>query len=74
LQPSGSNSYTATLSAPGFDLSHARIVWEAANHEPAIGKVYHLNPMKLGKIWVEAECQLPDGRRIFATTNYPPLK
>jgi hypothetical protein len=69
VQASGSNTYTATLSVPGFDLRSARTVWEAANHQPAISKTFNVYPSKLGVIWVEVECQLPDGRRLFATTN-----
>jgi hypothetical protein len=70
IQASGSNNYTATLSAPGFDLHDSRIVWEAANHPPAIGKAFTLHPLKLGSTWIEAECQMPDGRRFFALTNF----
>ena len=71
VQTSGSNNtYTATLSAPGFDLRSARTVWEAANHQPVITKTFNLFPLRLGTTWVEVECQLPDGRRLFATTNF----
>jgi hypothetical protein len=61
---------SATLSAPGIDLSHARIVWEAREQEPAFGKNFAFAPAQSGSQWIEAEAQLPDGRRIFAVTNF----
>jgi Glycosyl hydrolase family 9/Cellulase N-terminal ig-like domain len=64
----GQSGFTAALSAPGFDLSSARVVWEAANQEPAFGPTYSLNRAASG--WVEAEAQFPDGRRLFAATNF----
>jgi len=74
VQVSGSNNYTATLTAPGFDLRGSRIVWEAANTQPAISKVFNVHPLRLGATWIEAECQMPDGRRLFAITNFSMLK
>ena len=59
-----------TLSAPGIDLSQARIVWEARDQEPAFGKTFSFTPNDRGAQWLEAEAQLPDGRRIFAVTNF----
>ncbi|HXS67774.1 MAG TPA: glycoside hydrolase family 9, partial [Candidatus Polarisedimenticolia bacterium] len=59
-----------TLSAPGVDLSRARIVWEARDQEPALAKTFSFAPAKSGAQWLEAEAQLPDGRRIFAATNF----
>jgi hypothetical protein len=61
---------SATISAPGIDLSHARIVWEARDQEPAFGKTFSFAPQHSGEQWLEAEAQLPDGRRIFAVTNF----
>ena len=58
----------ATLSAAGIDLSRARIVWEARDQEPAFGKTFSFSPEQSG--WLEAEAQLPDGRRVFAATNF----
>jgi len=60
---------SATISAPGFDLKSARVIWEAAGHEPAFGNTFNFTPAKLGSIWVEVEAQLLDGRRLFASTN-----
>jgi len=60
-------SITATLSAPGIDLSRARIVWEAEKQEPAFGKSFSFSAAHSG--WIEAEAQFPDGRRVFAVTN-----
>jgi hypothetical protein len=61
---------TASISAAGIDLSRARIVWEARDQEPAFGKTFSFAPRHGGAQWVEAEAQLPDGRRIFAVTNF----
>jgi len=61
---------SATLSAPGIDFSRARIVWEARDQEPAFGKTFSFTPAHGGEQWIEAEAQLPDGRRVFAVTNF----
>jgi hypothetical protein len=61
---------SVTLSAPGVDLSRARIVWKANDQEPALGKTFSFAPANRGSQWVEAEAQLPDGRRVFAVTNF----
>ena len=57
------------LSANALDLSAARIVWEAEGEEPTYGANYALRPHKNGPRWIEAEAQLPDGRRVFATAD-----
>ncbi len=55
----------ATLKT-SLDLSRARIVWEGEKREPAFGdRMAFTNSVG----WIEAEAQLPDGRRVFATTN-----
>lgn len=71
FQPSEKSSaqLTATIEAPGVDLKDARIVWEWQDHEPEWGKTIQMPPLKRGSRWVEAEAQLPDGRRVFAVTN-----
>lgn len=58
------------ISAPGPDLARARIVWEASDQEPAFGKTFSFTPANRGAQWLEAEAQLPDGRRVFAVTNF----
>ena len=65
---------TAVIAAHDFDLRSARIVWEAAGQEPAFGNAFSFTPTRLGTTWLEAEAQLPDGRRLFASTNFPPVK
>ncbi len=60
----GSNS-TASLSAPGLNLSTARIVWETNDHNPQFGQTFSLTPGAQAPQWIEAEAQLPDGRRVF---------
>ncbi len=78
--PNESSSHfpvTATLNAPGLDLTGTRIVWEAQGQEPAFGANYSFVPSSNGTYWVEAEAQWADGRRVFAAasflaTNRPP--
>jgi hypothetical protein len=55
---------TLKLSANDVDLTSARIVWEAEGQEPVFGPSFVLRPGKTPS-WIEAEAQLPDGRRIF---------
>ena len=73
LNAPASQQVTPTLAAPGIapaDLAKARIVWEAREQQPAIGASYAFTPKSAGVQWVEAEAQLPDGRRLFVMTNY----
>lgn len=63
----GSSHLTAKLEAPGLDLRHARIIWEMEGREPMWGETLDLSRAKKG--WIEAEAQLPDGRRVFAVTD-----
>ena len=53
-----------------FPLASARIVWEAGMGEPMVGNTFTFAPTNSGQNWVEAEAQLPDGRRVFAVTNF----
>ena len=62
--------FNVTISATNVDLSRARIVWEASDQEPAFGKTFSFAPANRGPQWLEVEAQLPDGRRIFAVTNF----
>jgi hypothetical protein len=57
---------TLSMTAPGIDLSSARITWEGAGVEPTFGKTFVFVPQGNGSQTVQAEAQLPDGRRIFA--------
>ncbi|RYD26080.1 MAG: hypothetical protein EOP86_26470, partial [Verrucomicrobiaceae bacterium] len=62
---------TATLSAPGLDLTGARVVWEAQEREPrSDGPVHTFTPTNSGMQWLEAEAWLPDGRRVAAATSF----
>ena len=61
---------TVSLQAPGLDLSPARITWEARDQEPAFGQTFTFTPKNNGSQWVEAEAQMPDGRRIFAKASF----
>ena len=60
------------LSGPGLDLSSARVVWENGGREPDFSTDFTLTPGATRARWLEAEAQLPDGRRVFASTNFPP--
>jgi len=65
-----SGPITFSLQAEGLDLSDARIVWETRDGEPYLGKTYTFTPKNNGRQWIEAEAQLPDGRRVFAATEF----
>ncbi len=55
-----------------FDLSRARIVWEAQEQEPAVGAAdgtFRFIPRQDGEHWLEAEAHWPDGRRLCAVTQ-----
>jgi hypothetical protein len=60
---------TLRLSANDLDLTSERIVWEAEGQEPAFGSSFALFPGKSGPRWIEAEAQLPDGRRVFGRAD-----
>jgi hypothetical protein len=68
--PDNAGTMNFTLSAPGVDLSQARIVWETRDGDPYLGQSFNFTPKDSGSQWIEAEAQLPDGRRIFAATNF----
>jgi hypothetical protein len=78
--PSGQPvTVTLEVADPSLNLSAARIVWEAFNHEPTFGGSNHtFTPQTGTPMWVEAEAHWPDGRRAFATaianptTHAPP--
>ncbi|HWI57458.1 MAG TPA: glycoside hydrolase family 9 protein, partial [Bacillota bacterium] len=61
---------SATVTAPGLDLSSAAVIWEALGQEPTLGAAFNFQPGNIGTNWVEVEAQLPDGRRVFAATNF----
>jgi hypothetical protein len=57
------------LVAQDLDLSSARIVWEADGLEPIFGNTFTVRPRKALPKWIEAEAQLPDGRRVFGALD-----
>jgi hypothetical protein len=59
-----------TLIAAGLDLQKGRIAWEMAGQEPILTSAAVFTVGNSGPGWVEAEAQLPDGRRVFASTNF----
>ncbi len=66
--PGGTN---VKLAGPDVDMPATRIVWEAEGQEPYMGPQFRFKPGSEGCRWIEAEAQLPDGRRIFATRERP---
>ncbi len=70
LEVPAEQSITLSLSSDGVDLSHAVIVWEATDQEPFIGPSFTFAPKTPGAQWVEAEAELPDGRRVFASGSF----
>jgi hypothetical protein len=48
----------------------ARVVWEARDQEPVFGNPVTLIPKSAGTQWIEAEAQLPDGRRVAARAAF----
>jgi hypothetical protein len=63
-------SVTAAVTAAGFDFSKARVVWEAQGQELAFGTNFNFTMTNTGAQWIEVEAQWPDGRRVFAATNF----
>jgi hypothetical protein len=63
---------TASVQAPGMDMSNARTVWEIQGQEPGFGTGtnYGFKPMYNMRQWIEAEVQWPDGRRAFASNTF----
>ena len=61
---------SVALDVDGLDIHSARVIWETAGDEPVSGNHFTYVPGKDGPQWVEAEAQLPDGRRVFATKNF----
>jgi hypothetical protein len=60
---------TLQITSPSLDLSTARIVWEAEGQEPSLGDGFALTLNVKSSTWIEAEAQLPDGRRVFAVKD-----
>ncbi|HEX4341965.1 MAG TPA: glycoside hydrolase family 9 protein, partial [Verrucomicrobiae bacterium] len=65
-----SQPITVSPNIAGLDLSKARIVWEARDQDPCIGATFTFAPKNAGIQWLEMEAQMPDGRRVFALTNF----
>lgn len=58
------------LAANDVALETAQIVWEAKNQTPSFGAAFTLAATNAGPNWIEAEAVWPDGRRVFAQTNF----
>jgi hypothetical protein len=52
------------------DLSGARFVWEARDQEPTPGATFPFAAVYPGPQWIEVEVTLPDGRRLFAASDF----
>jgi len=62
-----------TLSAPGVDLTTAKIVWETRDApDPVMTQTYDYTPVINDNQWIEVEATLPDGRRVFSTNSFTP--
>lgn len=66
----GSSATCYMTNTGGISLATAQIMWEAVGQSPSIGLTRTLTPTNAGSIRVEAEAVLPDGRRLFARTNF----
>ncbi len=64
------STVTVSLKAAKLNLSGARITWEARDQEPAYGSTFSFSPKNAGPQWVEAEAEMPDGRRAFAQATF----
>jgi hypothetical protein len=62
-----------SVAAAGISLAGAQVVWESKYVEPDFGGTYQLSPKYPGDTWIEVEALLPDGRRLFAKTNFVAL-
>jgi hypothetical protein len=58
-----------TLNSPGINLGSALIVWETSAPQQVISPTFDLKIPIQGLEWIEAEAQMPDGRRVFAVWN-----
>src|SRR5205814_781499 len=54
-EPKLNQSRRVKLESPDLDLTEARIVWEARDHEPALGATFEVTPRNAGPQWIEAE-------------------
>ncbi|MSU60093.1 MAG: glycoside hydrolase family 9 [Pedosphaera sp.] len=68
--PTAGKTVNLALDLGPLPVQYARIVWEANAHEPSYGTNFTFSPTNAGPSWIEAEAQLPDGRRVFAVTNF----
>jgi len=59
-----------SLTAPGVDLTGAKVVWETRDAFPMMGDTFTFTPKVNDTQWVEAEATLPDGRRVSAATTF----
>lgn len=59
-----------SLTAPGVDLTGAKVVWETRDAFPMMGETFTFTPKVNDNQWVEAEATLPDGRRVSAATTF----
>lgn len=57
-----------SLVTPELDLESAEVIWEGKGLQPARGNPWVLSGGAQAD-WIEAEAQLPDGKRVFARTN-----
>lgn len=63
-------TWNCSLAAGNLDLSGATILWETATQAGVTGSEFTYTVTRTGEQWIEAEAQLPDGRRVFAATRF----
>ncbi|MEO5803089.1 MAG: glycoside hydrolase family 9 protein [Verrucomicrobiota bacterium] len=66
-------TFKAEVPAGELDLNNARLVWEVRGHDPVFSdgeKPFQFPSAHRGNYLIEAEIQFPDGRRLFAATNF----
>ncbi|MGI8967279.1 MAG: hypothetical protein ACR2H1_14500, partial [Limisphaerales bacterium] len=64
------NSPTLAQLNSTLDLTGATVVWEVKGQEPALGfSNITFTPNVIGETWIEAEANLPDGRRVYAASS-----
>jgi hypothetical protein len=63
-------AWQCSLEASGLDLRLATLVWESPGPTVAAGTNFAWTVARTGHQRVEAEAQLPDGRRVFAERQF----
>ena len=74
VQKNVAGRFSVEAKVQGVEARGARFVWETAGEDPFISSGVSSVAFAAGgrgSRWVELEASLPDGRRFFASTNFP---